>query len=71
MDDFDDVDWSDQIEPVSGFTFNEIFQSGYDQAVIDDKATLNVALDVIQYLTKKNRELEAVVAEFVKGGLDG
>lgn len=66
-----DIDWDDQIEPVSGFTFNEIFQSGYDQAVIDDKATLNVALDVIQYLTKKNRELEAVVAELVKDGLDG
>jgi len=65
-----DVDWDDQIEPVSGFTFNEIFRSGYDQAVIDDKATLLVALDVINFLTKKVRELEGVVSDLMAGGLD-
>ena len=60
----DDV-WDDQIEPISGFTFNEIFRSGYDQAVIDDKASLLTALDVISYLSKRNRELEALVADLV------
>ena len=69
MDERDDV-WDDQIEPISGFTFNEIFRSGYDQAIIDDKASLLTALDVISYLSKRNRELESLVAELVVKEVD-
>jgi hypothetical protein len=34
------------------------YKAGYDQAVIDDRDKLQLALDVIAYLNKKVAELE-------------
>lgn len=37
------------------------YKAGYDQAVIDDKAKLVLALDVIKYLHGENARLKALL----------
>lgn len=50
-----------------GYTFNEVFQAGYDQCKIDDLQSVAVAMSVIQYLNRRVRLLEAEL-EVAKNG---
>jgi hypothetical protein len=52
---------------VQGFTFDEIWQAGYDQCRIDDLQNVATAMSVIQYLNRRVRELEAEL-EVAKNG---
>jgi len=46
---------------MSEFAFDEVWQAGYEQAVIDDTKKVELALHIVSYLVKENERLTKLV----------